>query len=100
MVATDDQLLKVLRALSEPKRLEILERLKEYRCVCGGEECEATCAQILETMSISQPTFSHHLSELVDAGLVTLRYEGRYAYLKFNPRSLQEAMGVLQSLLI
>jgi len=60
-------LLKVMRALSDPSRVKIIKMLKQkVMCVC-----ELTCA-----LGLAQPTVSRHLKVLEDAGLISSRKEG------------------------
>jgi len=60
---------KVFKALSDENRLTILEILK------NGEECATT---ICDKMNITQPTFSHHMKVLTDAGIVDYRKDGKW----------------------
>ena len=57
----------VFKALSDENRIRIL---KLHR---GGEKC---ACKLLEELNISQPTLSHHMKILCDAGIVTGRKEG------------------------
>ncbi|MBN1323003.1 MAG: winged helix-turn-helix transcriptional regulator [Methanotrichaceae archaeon] len=59
---------KILRALADPVRLELLEYLSD------GEKC--TC-QILPAFSRSQSTVSKHMNILYDAGILERRTDGR-----------------------
>lgn len=68
-----------MRALSDPVRLEIFEMLKSGRlCAC----------KILERFSISQPTLSYHMKQLVDSGLVDAEKEWKWSYYTLNPETL------------
>lgn len=68
-MSDDEKFLSMMRALSDPNRLSILRILKGKRlCSC----------QILKDMDISQPTLSHHMSILLDAGLVKTIPTGRW----------------------
>jgi len=62
--------LKSFRALSDRTRLEILSLLND------GEKC---ACKLLEKLSISQPTLSHHMKILCDSGLVKSRNEGKWS---------------------
>lgn len=65
----DERFLSITRALSDPNRLTILKVLKGKRmCSC----------QILKFVDISQPTLSHHMSILQEAGLVKTIPTGRW----------------------
>lgn len=70
---------KVLKAISEPKRLRIVDMLS-----CG----ELCACEILEEFHITQPTLSHDMRLLVDAGLVIDRREGKNIYYSLNQDTL------------
>lgn len=62
---------KIFKVLSEPTRLKILDILS----------CKEMCAcNILDSLSISQSTLSHHMKALMDCGLVTGRKEATWMY--------------------
>lgn len=82
---------KLLKVLSDPKRLRIVDMLS-----CG----ELCACKILEAFHITQPTLSHDMKLLVNAGLVCDRREGKNIYYSLNARvlqDLQETLGVLFS---
>lgn len=62
---------KIFRVLSEPTRLKILDILS-----C----CEMCACDILESLSITQSTLSHHMKVLMDCGLVTGRKSATWMY--------------------
>ena len=62
---------KILKALSDPKRLRIVDMLS-----CG----ELCACQILEEFHVTQPTLSHDMKLLVEAGIVKDRREGKNIY--------------------
>ncbi|SMX93910.1 ArsR family transcriptional regulator [Brevibacterium casei CIP 102111] len=67
-------LAKRLKALSDPTRLRVLSHV-------AAQGCEAVCAcDLIEVLDISQPTVSHHLKKLVEAGLLTREQRGRWAH--------------------
>lgn len=70
---------KMLKAVSEPKRLRIIDMLS-----CG----ELCACVILESFHITQPTLSHDMKVLTDAGLVTSRREGKNIYYALNTEAL------------
>ncbi|SFC45707.1 ArsR family transcriptional regulator [Alkalibacterium subtropicum] len=60
---------KIAKALSDPKRVKILDMLS----------CGAMCAcDILEHFDFTQPTLSHHIKALTQSGLVTVEKEGTW----------------------
>jgi ArsR family transcriptional regulator len=65
------EFIKVMKALSDPNRVRLLKMLqKREMCVC----------EIQAALGIAQPTASKHLKILEDAGLVSRRKEGLWAY--------------------
>lgn len=72
---------KMLKALAEPKRLRIVEMLS-----CG----ELCACKILEAFHITQPTLSHDMRVLIDAGVVCARREGRWTYYRLCTHRLEE----------
>ena len=78
----DLDLTRIAKALADPQRLEILQRIAQ-----GGEH---TGTDVTSKCPVGQATVSHHLRELALAGLVTRRKEGQYAYFTFE-REIFEA---------
>jgi ArsR family transcriptional regulator len=68
------QRLAILKALADPRRLEIMERLS----ACQGP---GMCSDMRECLPISAATLSHHLKELEHAGLISVTREGKFAHL-------------------
>ena len=58
---------KILKALSDPNRLKILDLLS-----CG-EKC---ACEVLESFDFTQPTLSHHMKVLIDCALIEARKDG------------------------
>lgn len=68
-----------LKALSDPKRLEITDMLS-----CG----EICACRILEYFKVSQPTLSHDMKVLLDAGIIRSRREGKNIYYSLQEENL------------
>jgi ArsR family transcriptional regulator, arsenate/arsenite/antimonite-responsive transcriptional repressor len=83
------QLATVLRALADPVRLRLLSILQAHQ---GGEAC---VCDLVEPLGLSQPTVSHHLRTLLEAGLVTRDKRGVWSYYAVVPG----ALGVLADLI-
>jgi ArsR family transcriptional regulator, arsenate/arsenite/antimonite-responsive transcriptional repressor len=77
------QFQRIAKALSDPRRFEILEVIAE----AGSKLC---CGAVVERFPVAQATISHHLKELVDAGLVEARSEGQFKYLSARSDVLEE----------
>lgn len=70
----------VMRALADPTRRAVFERIAE-----AGEIAAGALAQ---NAKVSQPAISQHLRALREAGLVSERREGRHIHYKANPGGL------------
>jgi ArsR family transcriptional regulator len=76
------QLVATFRALGDPTRLEI------FRLVAAQPEPICVC-DVVDRFEVSQPTISHHLKVLRDAGLVTVSRRGVWAYYAADPDGLR-----------
>jgi len=85
------QRLSILKALGDPRRMEIVERL----AACPG--CTA-CSDMRECLPISAATLSHHLKELETARLIHIEREGKFAKLTLRRDIWQAFLADLQSL--
>ncbi|KAA6460170.1 helix-turn-helix transcriptional regulator [Acidobacteria bacterium AB60] len=88
---TDETRTAVLKALADPRRFELLERIARHNCPLG-------CSEALAEMPISAATLSHHIKELESAGLIEVRREGKYAFLSLQ-RGVLEALAATLCLL-
>ncbi len=82
------QFQRIAKALADPRRFEILEVI-----AAGAEMC---CGEVVEQFPVAQATISHHLKDLVDAGLVETRQEGQFKLLRARPEVLAEYIEQLQ----
>jgi ArsR family transcriptional regulator len=82
----------VFKALADPNRLRLLSIVK------AGEQGEACVCDLTEPLGLGQPTVSHHLKILVDAGLLHREKRGTWAYYSLVPGALEEAAGLLAAL--
>ena len=78
------------KALSDPVRLQLLSSVASH---AGGEACVCDIAAGVE---VSQPTVSHHLKVLRDAGLLTSQRRASWVYYAVVPEAL-EALSALLS---
>jgi ArsR family transcriptional regulator, arsenate/arsenite/antimonite-responsive transcriptional repressor len=82
---------RLLKALADPTRLRILSLLSRHE----GEVC---VFEIVESFTLEQPTISHHLRILRDAGLVDCRKKGLWAYYYVRREALARAGDVIEDL--
>ena len=62
----------VAKALADPRRMALLESI--------GSEREYSCQKLCVQFPVSKGTISHHMKELVRAGLISARREGQYRF--------------------
>ncbi len=72
------ELADVLKAMADPGRLRLLSIIASAP---GGEAC---ACDLSEPLGRSQPTVSHHLTQLVRAGLITREQRGKWAWFRIN----------------
>src|ERR1700722_5524949 len=72
----------ILKALADPKRFELLERISKSSCPLG-------CTDARESLDISPATLSHHIKELESAGLILIRREGKFHFLSIKAGVLE-----------
>lgn len=77
-----DDLAALLKVLADPARLRLLSM------VATAEAGEACACDLVEPVGRSQPTVSHHLSLLVEAGLLEREKRGRWAWYRVVPERL------------
>jgi len=80
----------VFRALCDKSRLRIIDLIKD------GETCSCV---LLEDLTISQSTLSHHMKILSESGLITCRKEGKYTMYSLSTNSIKEAITTLEEML-
>ena len=73
----------LLKALADPTRVRLVDYLA---AVPGGTVC---ACHLPDQLGISQPTLSHHLKKLVDAGIITREQRGRWAHYTVRPEALR-----------
>jgi ArsR family transcriptional regulator len=84
-----DRLSEAFKALGDPVRLRLLSLLATAD---GGEVC---VCDLVEPVGKSQPTVSHHLKKLADAGLVTATKRGTFMWYAVVPAQLETLRAVL-----
>jgi ArsR family transcriptional regulator len=77
------QLAEIFKALADPARLRLLSLIAAAE---GGEAC---ACDLVTPIGKSQPTVSHHLAMLVDAGLITREKRGKWAWYRLVPEQLE-----------
>ena len=77
------RLARVARALGDPVRVQLVDVLRRH----GGRVC---VCDLQPLFPISQPTLSHHLKKLREAGVIDVERRGLWAYYFVLPDALEE----------
>jgi ArsR family transcriptional regulator len=78
----------LFRALGDPARVRIVNML--------ATSPEPVCAcDVIGPVGLAQPTVSHHLKKLVEAGLIEREQRGKWAYFSLNPEAAARLAGLL-----
>jgi ArsR family transcriptional regulator, arsenate/arsenite/antimonite-responsive transcriptional repressor len=81
----------LLKALADPTRLRLVSMVAAHE---GGEAC---VCELTEPLGLTQPTISHHLKVLIDAGILTRDKRGVWAYYALVPGALDAVAALLTS---
>ena len=80
---------RIAKALADPRRFQILEKIANCR--------EVGCQRLCEQFPVAQPTMSHHLKELARAGLIEPWREGQFVFYRFRADVLNEYVTTLEA---
>jgi ArsR family transcriptional regulator len=78
---------ELFKALADPARVRALNLLAtsgEPVCICN----------LVEPLGLSQPTVSHHMKKLLDAGVVEREQRGKWAYFSLRPEAIEKLAAV------
>ncbi len=78
-----ERMAEVAKALGDPVRMQLVDVLRKH----AGEVC---VCELVPLFDLSQPTVSHHLKKLRDAGIVGSERRGLWAYYYVKPEALEE----------
>jgi ArsR family transcriptional regulator len=84
-----ERLATALRVLADPSRLRLLSLIQAQP---NGEAC---VCHLIQPLGLSQPTVSHHLKVLHDAGLLEREQRGSWVYYRVVPDPLETLSGLL-----
>jgi len=87
--ADAEQLARALKTIADPARLRLLSLIQAQP---DGEAC---VCHLTDPLGLTQPTVSHHLKVLLDAGLVERERRGSWAFYRVVPESLAVLRDVL-----
>ncbi len=77
-----DSLAQLLKAVADPVRLQLLS------IIASNPDGETCACDLTEPVGLSQPTVSHHLKVLTQAGILTREQRGTWAWFSVNPERL------------
>ena len=84
---SDLELIRALKAIADPTRFRMLQEI--------AEAGELSCGDVADRFDVSQPTISHHLKILLDAGLLVQRTQGKHHYTSVDRALLANLVAVL-----
>jgi ArsR family transcriptional regulator len=87
--AAAERLARVFKALGDPTRVRLLS------LIAASDTAEACICDLTVPVGLSQPTVSHHMRQLVDAGLVTREQRGKWAYYRLATDTLRAAAAAI-----
>lgn len=83
----DARIVRVLKALADPTRFRMVQEI--------AQAGELTCGEVQERFDFSQPTISHHMKILGDAGILRRRAVGKHHFTSVDVKLLEEVLGVV-----
>lgn len=69
-----------MKAIAEPNRLQIVDMIST------GEKC---ACDLLDNFNFTQPTLSHHMKVLIEAGIVSARKDGKWHYYSLDQKNIK-----------
>jgi ArsR family transcriptional regulator len=84
-----EELADAFKAIADPARLRLLS------FIAGQPSAEACVCYLTEPLGLSQPTVSHHLKVLFDAGLLAREKRGTWVYYRIVPERMAELRDAL-----
>jgi ArsR family transcriptional regulator len=91
---TAERLARVFKALGDPSRVRLLSMIAAQAAQDGDGAC---VCDLTTPLGLSQPTVSHHVKQLLDAGLITREQRGKWAYYRVVDTALNALAGALTS---
>lgn len=89
--AQAERLAQVFRALGDPTRVRLVS------LIAAHDNAEACVCDLTDPVGLSQPTVSHHLKLLVDAGLLTREQRGRWSFYRVVDGALDNLAQALRA---
>jgi ArsR family transcriptional regulator len=86
-----EQLASVVKALAHPARLQLLALIR------SSPTADACVCDLTDALSLRQPTVSHHLKILTDAGILRREQRATWAWYSIEPQRLTDLAALLTS---
>ncbi|MDH6531947.1 ArsR family transcriptional regulator [Aurantimicrobium minutum] len=86
-----EQLATLLKAIADPTRLQLVSFIQ------ASNNAEACVCNLTEPLGLSQPTISHHLKVLTEAGVIIREKRGTWAWYSVNQERWQQLAPLLAS---
>jgi ArsR family transcriptional regulator len=83
----DRALVRALKALGDPTRFRMMQEI-----AAAGE---LSCGEVAELFDVSQPTISHHLAILIEAGVLLARQDGKHRFTSVNAPLVRKISALL-----
>lgn len=94
--------IKIFKALSDENRLKIIEHIQASSSqACKDTTCnpeDACISNLANSLGITSATTSHHVKELINAGIITTTKKGRWVYCRINNHVLSQVAVFLNQL--
>ncbi len=92
---SNDRLVKMFKALGNANRFQLFTEMLRARAEGvgysrGARDTSCSLTAIVERLSIGAPTVSHHMKELVNAGLVRTERDGKFLRVELDEDALTE----------
>lgn len=84
-----EALAEMFRAVADPVRVRLLKHIAD------AEHGTACACHLPDALGIAQPTLSHHLKKLTDAGLISREQRGRWAHYSIQPAVIEQLQDFL-----
>jgi DNA-binding transcriptional ArsR family regulator len=95
--APEPSLDRTLHAIADPTRRRILQSLKERGACSIGKRVGLCAGDVEDRVRLSQPTISHHMSILTEAGLVEAVKQGQWRWYRRNEPAIRRLLKTLRT---
>ena len=99
MPTREQSLNLTLHVIADPTRRRILDALKTKGNAAAGKQDRLCASDIEARIHLSQPTISHHMAILMQAGLVQSKKQGQWRWYRRDEAAIREFMRMLKQTL-